>query len=496
VEEIYQLVDFMDKNKIRHLEVFKDNSRLKAFFELVREKKFKSDEEAAEHFFGKHPYRSMYYHRLKKQLRERLINLLFIIEFNESTSLLHKEAHLCFKNAAAVNIMLQKFLRSAAIELAEDTIKIAIKNQLTDITLLLARHLASHYGGFDQDKKKFKAYNELVDRCYIILRGEILSERYAAELLSIKEHEKTLNPSYSRQVEGYIKELEFYTERYESMRLIVLAYNVFITYYEMTRDYRKVIKVCQEVLEKLSQKHYKSHRSANYTFLHRQLGAHIILQEYQKGEEIANITIEFTEKHTNNWYQALNRTTVLHLHRKDYETAAEFATQALNSPNLSKQTPVVFEQWKINEALLHYLVLRGKLKKEALPTRDFRIKRFLNEVPAYAKDKRGRNITLIVIQMLYLLHNKDHDQIIDRVDSLKQYAYRHLQQDSTYRSNCFIKMLLQLPNSYQKRVAFERKALPFYQKLLSVPLSKAQQAPEIETIPYETLYEFICESLD
>jgi hypothetical protein len=211
VEEIYQLVDFMDKNKIRHLEVFKDNSRLKVFFELVREKKFKNDEEAAEHFFGKHPYRSVYYHRLKKQLRERLINLLFIIEFNDSTTLLHKEAHLCFKNAAAVNIMLQKFLRNAAIELAEDTIKIAIKNQLTDVTLILARHLANHYGGFEQDKKKLKTYNDLVDRCYIIMRGEILSERYFSELLSRKEHEKTLDPTYSKKVEGYVKELTLTT---------------------------------------------------------------------------------------------------------------------------------------------------------------------------------------------------------------------------------------------------------------------------------------------
>ncbi len=496
MEEIYQLVNFMDKNKIRHLEVFKDNSRLKEFFEAVRAKKFKSDEEAAEHFFGVHPYRSIYYSRLKKQLRERLVNLLFIVEFNDSTTQLHKEAHLCFKNAAAVNIMLQKFLRKAAIELAEETIKIAIKNQLTDVTLLLARHLANHYGGFDQDKKKFKTYNELVDQCYIIVRGEILAERYFSELLSRKEHEKTLDPSYYQKVEGYIKELRYYTDRYESMRLLSFAFNVYIDYYIMILDFPSVIRVCEEVLNKLGQKHYRLHRSANHLFLHKQLLAYIILQEYEKGKEIVHQSIGFTEKDTNNWYQALNRATVLYLHCKNYDTAAELASQALNSPNLSKQTPVVAEQWKINEALFHYLVLRGKLNKEALPTRDFRIKRFLNEVPAYAKDKRGRNITLIVIQMLYLLHSKDYDQIIDRVDSLKQYAYRHLQQDSTYRSNCFIKMLLQLPNSYHKRVAFERKALPFYQKLLAVPLSKAQQAPEIETIPYETLYEFICESLN
>lgn len=496
MDSIYQLVDFMDKNKIRHLEAFKDNTRLKEFFEAVRAKKFNSDEEAAEHFFGKHPYKNVYYHRLKKQLRERLVNLLFIIEFNESTSLINKEGHLCFKNAAAVNIMLQKFLRKAAIELAEDTIKTALKNQFTDIIFLLSRHLSYHYGTFQQDKKKFEYYNKLVDTSYELMRGEVLAERYFSEIESRKEHEKTIDNKFVLRVGEYVKTLRSFTSKHDSLRLNLMSYCVFAFYAEMSRDFLGVIKVCDEALDIFSQKRYKEHRSANFLFLQWQVSAYTILEAYSRGFQIIHKMIAATVEGTNNWFQALNKSSILNLHAKNYAIAAEFATQALNSPNLSKQAPVVIEQWRINEALLHYLVLRGKLNKEALPTRDFRIKRFLNEVPAYAKDKRGRNITLIVIQMLYLLHSKDYDQIIDRVDSLKQYAYRHLQQDSTYRSNCFIKMLLQLPNSYHKRVAFERKALPFYQKLLAVPLSKAQQAPEIETIPYETLYEFICESLD
>ena len=40
------------------------------------------------------------------------------------------------------------------------------------------------------------------------------------------------------------------------------------------------------------------------------------------------------------------------------------------------------------------------------------------------------------------------------------------------------------------------KAKKHIKQLLSVPIEKAKQSPELEVIPYETLWEFILESLD
>ena len=90
---------------------------------------------------------------------------------------------------------------------------------------------------------------------------------------------------------------------------------------------------------------------------------------------------------------------------------------------------------------------------------------------------------------------KDYDSIIDKMDALSSYAHRHLRRDESYRSNCFIKMLLQLDKGHFNRIAVQRKAEPYYQKLLAVPLSKAKQDFELEIIPYETLWEFALESL-
>ncbi len=50
--------------------------------------------------------------------------------------------------------------------------------------------------------------------------------------------------------------------------------------------------------------------------------------------------------------------------------------------------------------------------------------------------------TIKLLQILFLLTDHKYGQIIDRIDALNQYTYRYLRKDETFRSNCFIKMLV------------------------------------------------------
>ena len=125
-----------------------------------------------------------------------------------------------------------------------------------------------------------------------------------------------------------------------------------------------------------------------------------------------------------------------------------------------------------------------------------RVNKFLNEVPIYSKDKRGTNITILILHILFLLQQGKYGVIIDRMESLKTYAHRYLRKDDTYRSNCFIKMLMQLPAADFHKQGVIRKAQKYWEKLQAVPLEVANQSAEIEIVPYEMLWEFVLESLD
>ncbi len=87
-------------------------------------------------------------------------------------------------------------------------------------------------------------------------------------------------------------------------------------------------------------------------------------------------------------------------------------------------------------------------------------------------------------------------KVIDRVESLNLYCYRYLRKDDTYRSNCFIKMLLQLPKANFHREAVVRKTEKLYNKLIENPSNLSMQASEIEIMPYEMLWEYVLDSLD
>ena len=98
------------------------------------------------------------------------------------------------------------------------------------------------------------------------------------------------------------------------------------------------------------------------------------------------------------------------------------------------------------------------------------------------------NINILILQILFLLQKVQKGKIVDRIDALKVYTQRYLKKDETFRSNCFIEMLITLPACGFNSIGINRKAQPFWDKLQSVPIEKAQQDFDVEVVPYEELW--------
>jgi hypothetical protein len=81
------------------------------------------------------------------------------------------------------------------------------------------------------------------------------------------------------------------------------------------------------------------------------------------------------------------------------------------------------------------------------------------------------------------------------MEAIEKYTSRYLVKDDTYRSSCFIKMLLQIPAAGFHRVATLRKAEKFAKLLQKAPLDYANQSHDVEIVPYEQLWEMALDSL-
>ena len=101
------------------------------------------------------------------------------------------------------------------------------------------------------------------------------------------------------------------------------------------------------------------------------------------------------------------------------------------------------------------------------------------------------NINILVIQIMVLLKDRRWPQIVDRIDALKAYTYRHLKTESTQRSDIFLSMLAVLPKvAFQRKEAVERTQTSLLELKASPILSV-----DFEVVPYEDLWDIVLELL-
>jgi len=496
MDHLIDLVQFLSKNKFKHLEVFAPKSRLLQFYEKLRDGSLKTEAEARAYFFSNTKNAKAYFYRLSQQLEERLLNLLFLVDFNQTAAnQIQKEVLICQRNYAAFSSLTARFMRRPAIKIAEETIKISLKNELTDITLPFARQLALHYGTVDIIKKKYLYYTQLCEKMQELLNAEILAEKYYTEMVFHRVHKRSADLVFAKKSAMYAEELRNYTKRLSSYRLNLISHNVFILEHQLAGNYEKTVLACENALHFFEKQKQRDSRGVIIIFTRILISSLNILGRYEEAISQSPKLLALIPSNNINWFNAQETILLIYLHAQKYDSALNTLLDVKNSPDLSKQPTLLQERWRVNEAMIYYLIRTGKVIQPAVSEFKFRTKKFINEFSGSIHDKSGNNIVLITLQIMFLLLDKDYSSIIDKVDALKAYTHRHLRRYETFRTNCFVKMIMQLDKGDFHPMAVQRKAEPYYQKLLSVPLSKAKQDYDLEIIPYETLWSFILESL-
>ena len=143
--------------------------------------------------------------------------------------------------------------------------------------------------------------------------------------------------------------------------------------------------------------------------------------------------------------------------------------------------------------------MAGKINKayiEKYPVKALRINKFMNDTELHSTDKRGLNIAILLVPLIYFLLKKQYGKILDKIDSLRQYSFKYLRKDETLRSNCFIKMILKLPEANYHPVRTERYVKKYKKILYENPADLGMNRIETEIIPYEHLWEIIEEVME
>lgn len=292
---------------------------------------------------------------------------------------------------------------------------------------------------------------------------------------------------------AYVEEIEIERRSHSSFKLELTLFRLKTMAGQICGDHEYVLKACDENEAYLSKKENMLLKIRYGEIALYRIVAYLHLGRYEDGKRIAGDSVKYFGEGSANWMIFHENYFLLCMHTGNYTRAANIFSQITEHPRFEKIDETRKEKWRIFEAFLRYM-LNGMVDADAgaVAESQFKIMKFLNEVPIYSKDKRGLNIAIIILQVLFLLDRGDFDGIISKAEALKVYCSRYLRQDENYRSNCFLKMVLLMEKKdfdYERTLKTSER---YFHKLNSARFDYQNgNLSSLEIIPYEQLWKTI-----
>ena len=503
MEDIKAIIKLLTKQKIRQIEILSEESKMsemsKKLYLGIKDGTITNDEEAAQLLYNTDA-KNAKYRVLKNRFKQRLINTLFFIDVQAyGRSTYNKVLNRSYKNWAAAKILLDKAMSKNAISIMETILISSLKYDLEELSLLMVRDIKLHFGLYNYKKAKFQKYQLLYDKLKVIVEHKSKAEEYYIYFGHLFSTIKSV--SYNSEIKQKEKILLTLSKKALKIDSYHLRYNIYMSLYILyliKRDLKLQLKISQEAIKYFNSKK-GFHNYGKGSFL--QINGLVQLGLGNFDESLITFYKCFEVKPIEGrlfWQSIHNYIFLIHILKKDYDKAYEILSYILNHKTFKNIYNDFRQQWYLKHAFIHFLIRTNKINPEKIKVqklKPFRLNKFLNDTITLSKDKRGFNITIHIIQILYLIMDEKYDDLLDKMTSLKQYSFRYLKTDEYLRSRTFIKMLITIPEQSYNLKKILKKTKVLQQKLIATPMDYSEQAMSIEIIPYEQLWEEVLELL-
>lgn len=501
MKDLKELAYIVTKNKLKSIKILDTekhaNSKLMAFYEGLSQNEIDSDEEALLTLYPRTLNKSAY-RKLKSNLRNHLLNTLFFIDLKKKTYTDRQRAfYECQKDWAAANILMAKNARETCVDLCSKILRYGEEYEFSELNRDVSRFLRLHYGSREGDVKKYEYYKKKATQFDEICRQENTVEELYTEL--VIKHVNTIGNQQGMDVlaREIVKEIEPIMSNWDTYKIHLYGGLIQLMVHTTQNNYQETILICDSIIHFFERKSYQAFTPLQIAY-YQKLVCMIQLRKFENAEEVAEKCMSLIEEGTFNWFKYNELYFTVCMHTEKYQKAYHIYCEVVNHKRYNFLPPNNKEIWIINEAYLKYLAQIETIIPDEQNNHfaKFSIGKFVNETPIFSKDKRGMNIAILGIQILFLILTKKYGKAIDRIEAVEKYCTRYLRQPDTIRSYYFIKMLLTIPLANFHQVAVERKSKVYLDKLRKQPLELSDQTHKIEIINYEKLWTFALDSLE
>jgi len=324
---------------------------------------------------------------------------------------------------------------------------------------------------------------------------QIKAEWYNADLRHHFTKYKEITNNIRSKSEKYFIELDEIEKEYWTWEFLINFNTVGIIYFESSFKYNKL---CDFIAFNISYLHkmYPELVGARASFTIYYVYYLIRIKEIEKANEQIVLGLDLCLKHTPRWFRFKELKMLNGLRSADTELTVKIFEKIKKVRRYNKLGAALrnrIELFWLYGCIFNALKA-GKVEGPKL-LKDFRLGKYLNSIPDFTIDKRGMNVPIIIVQLLYYIIMKDLDKLDDRFEAVERYLTRYMKSDPLYRSSSFVKMLLQVPKQNFHHVAIERHTTKFVRNLRSISFLESKHPIEIELMEYELIWDELMDYL-
>ena len=324
---------------------------------------------------------------------------------------------------AKTRIAASKGDRESLMLSASRYLKKALKYDINEVVIGLSKFLQSYYINDRYDVKKGEYYSKIRMR--------------AVQLYAIENEVDTIYLEWSAKInatkhsKSLIRDLKHVCNEFQqhlhhgNTPINIRIYALMIALAYMENDYPKAISLCNEIIHFLESNQH-TFFPVFYNFL---IPGLVNEKQYDSARQVIRKAITNTPRTSTNWGIYSYSAFLIEMHSGQYKAAYGIYKKVEHK---TTRNNALKERWKIAKGYLSFLIRIGVLEG----TSQFKIGKFRNDVPISTADKKGLNVDVLILFILFNLES-DKDKLIDKQEAIERYYQRYL----TGRSRIFLHML-------------------------------------------------------
>jgi hypothetical protein len=493
MDALKELVKIVNRKRLSKIDVFdktllsqgKSNLYLK-LYEGLENGSIKDDVSAAKYLYDNNE-KDAKFRKLKSRFKSKLLKSILLFDIDEvSNSEVVKAYYDCLTYNQTIEIIIKLTGTNKLVyELVKDNYAKALKYNFYDILKNYSFYLISYFSlkgdkkSMANEEEKYLKFLDLAQKeqfaKYLYMKVAVEFNRptpITYELLD--EVKENLDRFYVLRKEINNPEIDFY-----------YFYLAFI-YYEYNNELAVILELCNEADTLMDNNLETVTNTRRFVISLYRARAFLYSRQYEKGIALINDENRIKIADTGyNWYVLKEIEFKLYLQTKNFEKAYEVYENVQSNKSFKRQVAQLTERWKIYHA---YLVFMDSYWNK----RDYKfsLPKFLNDVPLNSKDKSGFNFAIRVVEILFNAARKDYNLIFSKMDALRIYRSRYLNDNTYKRNHLFLSILLKAEKS-----GFNAKEMLKIDSNELIELRKQNNyiIAEWEIIPYEELWDIFTE---